>query len=426
MPSPTAPAEQPPHDNRLAPGLRGRWLLLARAAWAAFALLTAWLLAVGLPLRYEQARAAFAAAACASMLGRAGFSAAAYAVFVVAAATVLALACLALAALLIWRASSSRMALFAAFAFLPFGATMGGVLYELGQRGTAPGALARLLDGLTLAFFALLYLFPDGRFVPRWARWPVALGLGVALVSTVFPDSLVDITGTSLLDPVVKLTIVVGAGAAQVYRYRRVSDAAQRQQIKVVVGGVTAALVVSGLVGLSWLVPALIPGLFSRPTALAAVVLGELFPLIMFLIPLSFAVAILKYRLWDIDLLIRRTLVYGVLTATLAALYWVGVVALQRMVGWLTGQEESAVAIVASTLVIAALFHPLRRRLQGVIDRRFYRRKYDAQRTLLAFSARLRDETDLERISADLLAVVQETMQPAHVSLWLRPPDHRA
>jgi divalent metal cation (Fe/Co/Zn/Cd) transporter len=139
-------------------------------------------------------------------------------------------------------------------------------------------------------------------------------------------------------------------------------------------------------------------------------------------VPVAVGFAVLKYRLYDIDLLINRTLVYGTLTASLVAVYIGGVTATQTIFGALTGQAvQSQLAIVVSTLVIAALFNPLRRRIQRFIDRRFYRREYDAAKTLEAFSARLRDETDLDALSGDLVGVVRETMQPTHVSLWLRP-----
>ncbi len=139
-------------------------------------------------------------------------------------------------------------------------------------------------------------------------------------------------------------------------------------------------------------------------------------------IPVAVGIAILRHRLYDIDLVINRTLVYGSLTVLLALVYFGIVTATQAMFQALTGQEQQPqLAIVASTLVIAALFNPLRRRIQAFIDRRFYRRKYDARKTLEAFSSTLRDETDLEALSDDLVGVVRETMQPAHASLWLRP-----
>jgi hypothetical protein len=142
-------------------------------------------------------------------------------------------------------------------------------------------------------------------------------------------------------------------------------------------------------------------------------------------IPISIGIGILRYRLYDIDILINRTLVYGSLTVTLVALYFGGIVVLQRVFVLLTGQQ-STLAVVASTLLIAAVFTPLRRRIQGFIDRRFYRSKYDARKTLEAFSTRLREETNLEALNNDLVGVVRETMQPAHISLWLRPdPAHK-
>jgi len=139
-------------------------------------------------------------------------------------------------------------------------------------------------------------------------------------------------------------------------------------------------------------------------------------------IPVAIGFAILKYRLYDIDILINRALVYGSLTAMLALVYLGGVATTQAIFRTLTSQEnQPQLAVVISTLAIAALFNPLRRRIQSLIDRRFYRRKYDARKTLEAFSSKLRDETNLDALSDDLLGVVRETMQPAHVSLWLRP-----
>jgi hypothetical protein len=139
-------------------------------------------------------------------------------------------------------------------------------------------------------------------------------------------------------------------------------------------------------------------------------------------VPIAVGFAVLRYRLYNIDILINRTLVYAILSASLAAVYFGGVTATEAIFRALTGQEQQPqLAIVVSTLVIAALFNPLRRRIQGFIDRRFYRRKYDARKTLETFSAKLRNETDLDALSEDLVGVVRETMQPEHVSLWLHP-----
>jgi len=137
-------------------------------------------------------------------------------------------------------------------------------------------------------------------------------------------------------------------------------------------------------------------------------------------VPIAVGLAVLKYRLYDIDVIINRTLVYGSLTVMLVAFYFGGIVVLQRVFVLLTSQQ-STLAVVASTLAIAALFSPLRRRVQGFVDQRFYRRKYDARKTLEDFNSRLREETDLDALGEDLVGVVRETMQPTHVGLWLRP-----
>jgi hypothetical protein len=144
--------------------------------------------------------------------------------------------------------------------------------------------------------------------------------------------------------------------------------------------------------------------------------------LVIVSIPVATGIAILRYRLYDIDRIINRTLVYGLLTVMLALIYFGGVATSEAIFRALTGQEQQPqIAVVVSTLVIAALFTPLRRRIQRFIDRRFFRRKYDARKTLEAFSAKLRNETNLDALSDDLVRVVRDTMQPAHVSLWLRP-----
>jgi hypothetical protein len=218
--------------------------------------------------------------------------------------------------------------------------------------------------------------------------------------------------------PFLEGTTTVGTGLAllglllavvsMIVRFRR-SIGVERQQLKWIV---YAGAVAAGGFALTLFL--------SGPLANAVFALAFL----AFIgVPVAAGVAIMRYRLYEIDLLINRTLVYGALTATLALLYFGGVTATQAVFRALTGQQEQPqLAVVVSTLVIAAMFNPLRRRIQGFIDRRFYRRKYDAAKTLEAFSAKLRDETDLEALNAELVGVVRETMQPAHVSLWLRPP----
>jgi len=268
----------------------------------------------------------------------------------------------------------------------------------------------------------LLLLFPDGRLPsPRWRSvvWGIALGTACTVAGNALEaGQLVDfpqiVNPYGVDSPIVGMVgvagSIVGVGSmvasavSLIVRLRRVGSE-QRQQIKwLAYGGavVVCGVCVGGLVIL-WSVPLSI-------VIMSISLLG---------LPLFTGIAILRYRLYDIDIIINRTLVYGTLTATLVALYFGSIVVLQRVFVALTGQQ-STLAVVASTLTIAALFNPLRRLVQAFVDRRFYRRKYDAKETLDAFSSKLRDETDLEALSDDLVGVVRETMQPAHVSLWLR------
>ncbi len=321
----------------------------------------------------------------------------------------------AIGAAIFWRRSDDRMALLVSLMLITFGAGLT-VPYPLLDLPLLWKALAEAVSFIGVTLLALfLYLFPNGRFVPRWTRWLAVAWIGFMVPVTFFFDSTLGLLGHPFL-----LLALLGVGFlgtplfVQVYRYLRASNPAQRQQTKWVVFGIAAALAGGNVL---FLLDLIVPS-----GVLASLIGNTAFFLLMLFIPISIVIAILHHRLYDIDIVINRTLVYGALTALLAALYFMGVATTQAIFRTLTGQQEQPqLAIVVSTLVIAALFSPLRRRIQALIDRRFYRKKYNAAKTLEAFSAKLRDETDLDALSGDLVGVVRETMQPAHVSLWLRP-----
>jgi hypothetical protein len=286
------------------------------------------------------------------------------------------------------------------------------------------GAWARGMGWFLLVMF-LLPLFPNGRLLsPRWrpllwgtvgffvlftlVSWFSSLSVDLRLASVRNPLGL-ELKAVDHLGEAMYLALpllIVPSGAAALVRFRR-SKGDERQQLKWFAYAVAVMVVLFTF----WLSLALAGFVPSNALIWTVPLLG---------LPIAVGGAMLRYRLYDIDLVINRTLVYGSMTAVLAATYFGGVVMLQGAFRALTGQG-SQLAIVASTLLIAALFVPLRRRVQGFIDRRFYRRKYDAARTLEGFSARLRDETDVGVLSEDLLGVVRETVQPEHATLWLRP-----
>ena len=288
---------------------------------------------------------------------------------------------------------------------------------------------------LIFPLLLILLLFPNGRPpTPRW-RWvsvaAIAWLLLFVLLAT-FPrqlttpdfvlDNPIGILGGDTIELLAGvwivglLALVVACSMGLFVRYRRTDDT-EREQIKWLLYACALFLVVyiggtvSGLAGVN---------------SVGGYIWGVFFGLSLMTLPAAIGIAILRYRLYDINLIINRTLVYGLLTVMLVLVYLGGVVGLQSLLRAVTGQE-STLAIVASTLLIAALFNPLRRRIQAFIDRRFYRRKYDAAKTLEAFNARLRAETDLSSLSDDVLGVATRTVQPVHVSLWLRPDaEHEA
>jgi hypothetical protein len=322
--------------------------------------------------------------------------------------------------LIFWRKSNEWMGLFFSLVLIIFGSS--GISDTL--QGTFLTPDSPLILGLPLtllnliqwpAFGTFLLTFPTGRFAPRWS-WVIVLlwigQLGLFVLSTVVP-----LVGNFLW--LVVLATYGSTFGIQVYRYLRVYDAVQRQQVKSCIYAFFIGLIQMDVYTvLSGLVAPL-----NAPDSWFQLLNGTSTAFLFAPIPLAIGVAIFHYHLWDIDLIINRTLVYGSLTVLLALIYVGLVIGLGSLLRLFTGQlAQSPVVIVASTLAIAALFHPLRHRLQALIDRRFYRRKYDAAKTVAAFSATLRTEMDLSQLSEQLIAVVQETMQPAQVSLWLRPP----
>jgi hypothetical protein len=288
--------------------------------------------------------------------------------------------------------------------------------------GDPNGPILLLMNFWVVSVAALctaVVLFPSGSPPSRWwwAFLAVVWGSGVLEYFKAFPTSPGFAFLPERLDALAGPTNVVfqfclGVQFLALLASWRRSGPVERLQLKWVVYGVTlaAATALAVEVVFANLVPVLyLPGTFVLSLAVV-------------LIPAGMGVAMLRYRLYDIDLVINRTIVYGALTASLVLLYVGGVVGLQYVFRLVAG-GGSQLAVVASTLLIAALFNPLRRRIQAFIDRRFYRRKYDARKTLEAFGGTLRDETDLDVLGGDLVSVVRDTMQPEHVSLWLRRPE---
>jgi hypothetical protein len=395
-----------------------------RAAGLGVAAAGAVLTAVSIPPRLAQLRTPCLDEPCGlgqltaegtARLADQGLSPAFYAAYTAALDIAVVLGYLVVAALLLWHRPSERVALFTGLWLV--GLTLD--TFPLPTLAAEWPGWSRLVTvnyslSIGIGLVVFLAIFPDGRFVPRWMRWVVLVAAleeiprvfmpGSALDPDAWPESVQAVEGLGWV------LLMVGA---QVYRYRKVSGPVQRRQTRWVIAGVATVL---GANLVAMFVPLAVPAA-AEPGSLGALALTALVDVSLFLTPVTIGIAILRHRLFDIDRILNRTLVYGLLTALLAAVY-TGLVFLLGQL--LNPGEDSALAVAASTLAVAALFQPLRRRLQRTVDRRFDRRRYDAARTLQWFTSRLRSEVDLDTLTGELLAVVEHTMQPERVSVWLR------
>jgi hypothetical protein len=319
------------------------------------------------------------------------------------------------------RKNDEPLAMFASLALVAVGVLIPGTVRALDSPASGMEFIIHLVQVLGwISFFTSFHVFPDGRFIPAWTRFLVVLFVlwGIAWILFPFANAFNWPLPLALLAFAAASSIGV---AAQIYRYVRVSNSFERQQTKWVLFGFAGATVGT----MVFAVPAIIfpvlnsPGL---PRVVYYIVGVGFFASSLLLIPATIETAVRRYRLWAIDPLINRVVVYTLLTVGLALFYGGSVLVLQRILRVLTGAGDN-LAIVLSTLAIAALFNPVRLRIQDGIDRRFNRRKYDAQQVLARFGATARDEVELDKLTGELLSVVSETMQPASVSLsMLKPP----
>ena len=322
------------------------------------------------------------------------------------------------------RRPNDGFALFAAIFLINFGAATAypsfaefSYFYQNPPLWYAIPSLLSVLCSWTL-LIPFLVLYPDGKFVPRWSWVIVVLGFILTLSWGLFPEVFAEPTSlVSIFGAVAALGVTGASLYVQVWRYRYHFASIERQQAKLFV----FALAIFLLFTFVYFFPPLQSALVKIPAGsiwndLVAMVTETLNSVV---IPIAIGIAILRYRLWDIDVIIRRTLQYGALTGLLALVYFGSVVLLQSIFEALI-RQQSPIVIVISTLAIAALFNPMRHRVQDFIDRRFFRRKYDAEKALATFAAFARDEVDIDKLAGNLLDAIDETVKPERVGLWLR------
>jgi hypothetical protein len=411
--------------------LHGPWLVAARTAWGIIVLIGLLLFVFGIPAYFAQLHAVCTFAntqACqgqitpgnAVALARLGISLDTYIAYILAITLFTSLVFITVGTIIFWRKSQEVIGLFVSLLLILFGCC-GSTLELVNALALehSDWGVLQIIFNMTFIIYPAIggffCIFPDGRFVPRWS-W---LLIGLWIITTIpFNAPLNSPIAIENMPPAFFAALLLptwGSGLfVQIYRYWRVSGPEQRQQTK---WFVFACFLVMGLITLSTVVGAFVPA-FNQPDSLYQLTNSTMTTFFFLPLPLALGFAILRYRLWDIDILINRALVYGGLSAILLTIYFGLVFVGQFLLTNLLGSNDS-VELVVSTLLVAALFQPLRQRVQRLVDRRFYRSKYNATLVVADFSATLRNEVDLDHLSQRLVAVVQETMQPAHLSLWI-------
>jgi signal transduction histidine kinase len=417
--------------NNVVPRLRGRRLLLARAAWVIAALISIGLFAAYLSFAFAARQHVCAGSACpgayltpqdAQAIQELGFTTSAYASYVLALDITFALGYIAVGALIFWRKSDERMALFAALALVLFGATWPIDPDLLAGAPVALQVVARLWKQLSFsAFFLLIYLFPDGRFVPGWTRWAALIGVVGQMATVLLPGSPIDpATWPVLLGGTVAVSLLGITVFSQIYRYIRVSDRLQRQQTKWVAFGVSLQIVGGALY---LLLIAQLPAL-DQPGLVHFIVFDLVLRMIfgtvaLLIIPLAIGMAILRYRLWEIDILINRTLVYGALTGAISSIYVLIVGAL----GTLFQTRGNLLIALAGAGVVAVIFQPLRERLQRGINRLLYGERDDPYAVLSRMGRQLETTLAPTAVLPTIVATVQDALKLPYVAIALKQDD---
>jgi hypothetical protein len=413
-------------DQPMSIRLRNPWLAMARLVWLIFAPINIIVCLLSLPLYIRQPEFILTSGildqwtkhSLNSALTELNFSSGFLIAFLNLRGLILLFFFIAVGFLIFWKKSDELLGLFVSYMLVGLSGTFFGINSLL--LDTLPDSWRMVITtaGVFIwpSFFIFLFLFPNGQFVPRWTRWFVPFWIVYTLVIQFLFDSRGPTPVTLILFGFLSIGITI---FSQFYRYLRVSNHIERLQAKWFLYFLVVFFI---SIMISNIFPSLFPSLVQTPgQKLISNIISRLISDLSFLLLIaSIGIALFRYHLWNIDVIIRRTLIYSTVTAILAGIYFAGVILLQRLFQVITGQNQSPIAIVVSTLLIAAMFSPLRRRIQANIDRRFYRQKYNAQKMLQSFASTVRNEVELEQLTTHFMTVVDDTLQPENMSLWLR------